>query len=498
VGKTSGARVLAKALNCFHLSSDGEPCLTCQSCIEINEGRSVDVIEIDGASHRGIEKMREIKDNIQFLPSYSKYKIYIIDEVHMLTLEAFNAILKTLEEPPSHIVFIFATTEIYKVKNTIRSRCQQFFYKRLTVAQIAKHLASILVAYKVEFEKDALTLIAAAADGSMRDSQSILDQAIIYSDGKITVQKVKEILGSSKEETFLEFLDILIEENGKKMAAFIDNLYNEGIDFSFFLVELIEQMRALLLIKYEAHEFLHLPQFYIQELQKREGFFTKYQCHQMVELLMELFKDLKEADNEIFYLQATFMRLLEYKSFIHLADLIKRLKALEKGDVAKPLQEAESGEGEVKEFAPNSFVDKTQQKELNAPSLPLKEEQEKTPPLKPSLPTQESLTPTELLWQFKRHKTDPKIDNILSDIAQVHYELTTQNMTLEFHTQKYKDYFYSQKDLEKELLNFLKAHGLLVKKIEAFVQNANIKASQTKKELVQKVFNGQEIIWKDE
>ena len=190
VGKTTTARILAKALNC-EKGPTATPCNDCASCKSITLGNSLDVLEIDGASNRGIDEIRNLRENIRYTPTQGKYKIYIIDEVHMLTKEAFNALLKTLEEPPEHALFIFATTEIHKVPATILSRCQRFDFRRIPLKTIMEHLQNICTQDKIDIEEEALLQIAKKADGSMRDSQSILDQIISYSGQRVTFDDVR-------------------------------------------------------------------------------------------------------------------------------------------------------------------------------------------------------------------------------------------------------------------------------------------------------------------
>ncbi|MBI3316315.1 MAG: DNA polymerase III subunit gamma/tau, partial [Candidatus Omnitrophica bacterium] len=199
VGKTSMARIFAKALNCKN-GPTPTPCGECQTCVEIEHARSLDVFEIDGASNRGIDEIRALRENVKFAPALGKYKIYIIDEVHQITADGFNALLKTLEEPPAHVKFIFATTAAHKVPATIVSRCQRFDFRRIPITRIVSTLEEICKKEKIKVDEEALFTIAKAADGSLRDSQSILDQMIASSEGKITRSQVTTALGSLEEE----------------------------------------------------------------------------------------------------------------------------------------------------------------------------------------------------------------------------------------------------------------------------------------------------------
>lgn len=219
VGKTTAARLLAKALNC-ETQPAINPCNQCKSCKAVTEGHSLDVIEIDGASNRGIDEIRNLRENIRFSPASSRYKVYIIDEVHMLSKEAFNALLKTLEEPPAHAVFIFATTEIHRVPLTILSRCQRFDFKRIPTAVIADRLQQIAEFEKIPIDRDGLLLISRKAEGSMRDATSILDQLASSSAETLTVEKVQEALGLINEELFFEFTDLIPQKEDAAVIRF--------------------------------------------------------------------------------------------------------------------------------------------------------------------------------------------------------------------------------------------------------------------------------------
>lgn len=253
-GKTTIARLLAKAVNCEDDSSY-EPCNKCLSCVEITEGRALDLIEIDAASNRGIDEIRELRDGIRFSPTRSKYKVFIIDEVHMLTTPAFNALLKTLEEPPAHAVFVLATTEVYKVLPTILSRTQRFDFKKLTLAEILERLKIIIKKELIEAEKGVLELIAINADGSMRDAESMLGQVITFSgppaggDKKITLEEVRQVLGIVDINLVMKFTDILIEKNLSGALTFINKLLDEGHDLIQFTKSLINYWRKLLFVK---------------------------------------------------------------------------------------------------------------------------------------------------------------------------------------------------------------------------------------------------------
>lgn len=241
VGKTTIARIIAKALNCLDLKGS-EPCCACSNCLDIDRGNFVDVIEIDAASNTGVDNIRELIDNAQYAPTSGKYKIYIIDEVHMLSKSAFNAMLKTLEEPPAHVVFILATTDPQKVPITILSRCLQLKLRNLTVSEIISHLAFILEQEKVAFEPDALDVIATIANGSVRDSLSILDQAIAFTNSNVTLAATKDMLGISDDTFIHTLLDALALSDSEKLLQTATEIYEQGHDLENVLLNLNKQL----------------------------------------------------------------------------------------------------------------------------------------------------------------------------------------------------------------------------------------------------------------
>ena len=238
VGKTTLARILAKSLNC-EKGVSSTPCGECQSCQEVDSGRFVDLIEVDAASRTKVDDTRELLDNVQYAPSRGRYKVYLIDEVHMLSTSSFNALLKTLEEPPPHVKFLFATTDPQKLPVTILSRCLQFNLRRLDVDQISGHLATILQQEKIEFEDDALIEIARAADGSMRDALSLLDQAISFGAGSVTTEQIHEMLGSISQQQLHNLVAALFNQDGQAALQQSDELSAQGRDFKKALDELL-------------------------------------------------------------------------------------------------------------------------------------------------------------------------------------------------------------------------------------------------------------------
>jgi len=254
-GKTTIARLLAKSANCRdRKEGQSEPCNKCSSCLEIMEGRSLDFIEIDAASHRGIDEIRELRDSVKFAPVKEKYKVFVIDECHMLTREAVNALLKTLEEPPSHVIFILATTEIHKMIPTIISRCQRFDFRKLTLAEITNRLDFISRKENVKFENSALELIALNSGGSVRDAESLLDQVLAFAgdlgkNGEVKIKDIKDLLGIADMEITGKFVDLLCEKNASGALKFLQEIFEKGYDPQEFAKTLIRYLRQTLILK---------------------------------------------------------------------------------------------------------------------------------------------------------------------------------------------------------------------------------------------------------
>lgn len=254
-GKTSSAKILAKAVNCLDLQN-GEPCNQCANCRAINEENFLDVLEIDAASNRGIDEIRDLRDKVRFAPSQGKRKVYIIDEVHMLTNEAFNALLKTLEEPPAHVLFILATTEPQKIPLTILSRCQRFDFRKINTEEIRDHLAEIVREEQVEIADDALNAIARKAAGGMRDAISVLDQCIAFAGSRIELEHVELVLGTISEEDTAALMDAVIQQAYGQLFTLLHDFVQRGKDVKQILRDCIQYCRQLLLLKVAPKEQL--------------------------------------------------------------------------------------------------------------------------------------------------------------------------------------------------------------------------------------------------
>jgi len=267
VGKTTTARILAKSLNCVK-GPTPHPCNKCERCIRITDGYSMDVIEIDGASNRGIDDIRDLRNKVKFAPAEGKYKVYIIDEVHMLTTEAFNALLKTLEEPPSHVIFIFATTNPHKIPSTILSRCQWFNFRRISLEDIVAKLKMIVKDEKLKIDDKTLNIIARSSTGSMRDAESALDQIIAYCGKDITSQSVREVLGIIEEEVFFEFTEAIIKDDTLKGIEIINRTSDLGGDASQFIKNLMEYVHNLSIAKVCQKEILNLQGIFTEDRER--------------------------------------------------------------------------------------------------------------------------------------------------------------------------------------------------------------------------------------
>lgn len=336
-GKTTTARLLAKALNC-EKGPTSSPCNKCTSCNEIMAARNLDIIEIDAASNRGIDDVRSLRENVKFSPQYGKYKVYIIDEVHMLTPEAFNALLKTLEEPPAHIKFVFATTAVHKVLPTVLSRCQRFDFKRIPLKDIVSKLKKITHTEKIDIEEGALLTIARVAFGSMRDAESVLDQLNSFTKGKISLESVNSVLGILPYEALNEFTEGVIKKDTVSVLSLIDKIINEGRDGYQFLINLIEYFRNILIAKQgqDLQKLMDIPQDEIELISKQAGSFTTEDILYILYTLINAVSSMRYAPSVRIPLEMLAVKLTRRESIVSLAEILKRIAALEKIIVAEP------------------------------------------------------------------------------------------------------------------------------------------------------------------
>jgi DNA polymerase-3 subunit gamma/tau len=331
VGKTSVARILAKAINCVE-GNGGDPCNRCASCLEITSGASVDVQEIDGASNRGIDEIRELRENIRYMPSSGRYRVYIIDEVHMLTLPAFNALLKTLEEPPAHVKFIFATTEAHKVPATILSRCQRFDFKRIARGPIIQHLERITAQEEISVTRSALSHIARKAEGSMRDAESLLDQVIAYTGATVEDRYVDDILGIVDRTLVFDGCRAVIEGDEGRCFDIVDRVYNAGHDLKEFYRAITEAFRNLLvsLVTTDPHLIADSAPAELEETRALAEKAGSEKLHAILSFLIRREEDLRYTGLPRVILETTLIRLCRIGDLLSVTELLDRLEAMEK------------------------------------------------------------------------------------------------------------------------------------------------------------------------
>lgn len=330
-GKTTLARIFAKSLNCEKLSEDFEPCCACRSCVEIASGASIDVMEIDGASHRGIDDIRVITESVGYAPSSGKFKIYLIDEVHMLTKEAFNALLKTLEEPPATVKFFFATTEPHKVPETILSRCQRFNLRRIPLPYIAAKLRFIASDQNIHVEEDALMRIAEFAAGGLRDAESLFDQIVAFSDGKITTDMVHEVLGVMPRKWFFDLDEAFSKSDFSQAFQIAQEVFLQGKDIHHFLEDLVTHYRHILLIKLAKTSLIEeFDASYKAALGASQELYSQEQCMNILGHILDAENSFKTAISEQMTLEALLLRIVREKRRIPIEYIAKRLHELEK------------------------------------------------------------------------------------------------------------------------------------------------------------------------
>jgi DNA polymerase III subunit gamma/tau len=400
-GKTSTARILAKALNCIH-GPTVNPCGVCDSCREISQGVSLDVLEIDGASNNSVDQVRELRDNVRFAPARGNFKVYIIDEVHMLTQQAFNALLKTLEEPPPHVIFVFATTEPHKVLPTILSRCQRFDLRRIPALTIAKHLAYIAGKEGVTLSQDAAAAIAIAAEGGLRDAESMLDQLVAFCGNTIGEQEVLEVFGLTSEHVVANLTRAILNQKAAEALAIVHQQAEAGKDLTKLLSDLLAFFRNLLIYKID-------PQSLREEISEQartslEELVTIVDAQRMLRLIegiSEVEATIKWAPNRKLHLEIALIRAIHMLSEVSLESVIDALENL-RGD-----SEAHAGK-ETKVSPVHEQVAVTEPsknqgppKPVAAESPPIKAQSEETPKDRSDQATEMATAPSaqlESVW----------------------------------------------------------------------------------------------------
>ena len=399
-GKTTVARILAKAVNCMQGTS-ANPCNTCRSCIEITRGSAADVFEIDGASNNSVDQVRELRENVKYMPAYSPFKIYIIDEVHMLSTPAFNALLKTLEEPPPHIIFMFATTESHKIPITILSRCQRYDFRRVAFDKIVAHMSLLCQTEGVDLPAESLITIAGEAGGSMRDALSLLDQVMTCSDGDLSHEQVLDILGTVDRRLLTKMAEVLLQGDAYQVLESIDAVFRRGQDLKKFYQNLIAHMRNLLVIKLSdrAEHLVDLPQSEVAQLRDSVARVSATALNHVLEALFRDEAAIRLSMQPRLALETCLLRICELKpalpidSLIHKVDQLRRqIKESGGGAPTAPVAAADS-DREMGASAPVSMPPAGDSAQTPSPPS----EAKASPPHRPLPPGDESAG--ERFWQ---------------------------------------------------------------------------------------------------
>ncbi|MGD9022740.1 MAG: DNA polymerase III subunit gamma/tau [Deltaproteobacteria bacterium] len=329
IGKTSVARILAKAMNCEE-GPTPTPCNACTSCKEVTDGMAVDVFEIDGASNRGINEIRDLRENVKYMPGHSHYKIYIIDEVHMLTAEAFNALLKTLEEPPAHVLFVFATTEPHKIPITILSRCQKHDFRRIGLEDILKHLQVVCDETGFQISGDSLRLLAREAGGSMRDALSLLDQVMAYSEGAVSDEQVLDILGAVDRKVIFDLSTALLASNVGRALDLLDGVYNHGHDLKRLTMQLVEHFRHLVIVKMgqSVDSLVDVPAHELTVMQEQVKDVSLESLHQVFAAVFEAEAGIRLSPQPKIAVEMLLIKLAQLKPVASFDEIVKKLDRL--------------------------------------------------------------------------------------------------------------------------------------------------------------------------
>ena len=329
-GKTTTARILAKAINCS-APNDTNPDNECEICKEITAGRSLDVIEIDGASNRGVEEIRNLRESVRYTPTRGKYKVYIIDEVHMLTKEAFNALLKTLEEPPEHVIFIFATTEVHKIPMTILSRCQRFDFRRISIEEITGNLRAICKEEKVTIDEEALMIVAKKADGALRDAQSIFDQIRAFCGSDITAADALKVLNAVDQELYFRVTDLIKTQDVKGGLKLVEEIVKSGYDLREFLGGLSEHLRNLLVVlTTEATELVEASEPYRKRYQEEAKQFHQNDILRLIKLVNDLEQSIRWSPQPRFKLEAGLLQMIKLEHSVQIDALLGQIDEMKK------------------------------------------------------------------------------------------------------------------------------------------------------------------------
>ncbi len=367
VGKTTMARILAKALNCSQ-RENADPCDRCASCESIAAGTSLNVLEIDGASNNSVDDVRALREVVRYIPTEGSYKIYIIDEVHMLSTAAFNALLKTLEEPPAQVVFIFATTEVKQVPETILSRCQRFNFRRIPTADIVAHLQTIADSEKINAEDEALYLLANRADGALRDAESLLDQMAAFDQTVITADTVEKILGLVDRNVYFDLMQAVRETDSKQVLDLVESVVGAGFDLEEFVRGLVESLRSLLfaVVQGKAQE-LDIPESERTKLEELAGGFVAEDVLRMLQVLIDLETRIRQSVQPRFLLEIALVRMASMPRAVDVGELLVHLQRME-NKVARPVAKTTAAASPQTPTATESLSSRDDKVVASAPS----------------------------------------------------------------------------------------------------------------------------------
>lgn len=326
-GKTTVARLLAKAVNCANGPTE-TPCGECATCVEITAGSSMDVLEIDAASNTGVDDIRTLRENVRYLPTSGKKRIFIIDEVHRLSGAAFDALLKTLEEPPEHVIFVLATTEPLKVPETILSRTQRFDFRRVSVNDLTEHLRTVASKEKIEFEESALKLLARKADGSVRDSLSLLDQVAAFAVDKLTEREVVSALGLVDRKSLFDYVEAVAATDRRRVLELTKSVFDGGVDVADFVVELLEHFRCLLVLKSgpEAGSLLEFTDDELAEYLTQAEYFQLGDLLRLIKIGTDLYDDLRFGLDPRLLLETAGIKMAEMESTVRFEEILEHLQ----------------------------------------------------------------------------------------------------------------------------------------------------------------------------
>lgn len=471
IGKTTTARILAKALNCTAFNTPTpQPCDKCDNCIEISLGTHLDVQEIDGASNNSVDNIREIREAVRLVPVHARYKVYIIDEVHQLSSAAFNALLKTLEEPPSHAIFILATTEAHKIPATIISRCQRYDFRRVAVLDIVHLLEEIVKAEKRSATKEALFAIARSADGGVRDAESILDQLMTYCEGEITYKDVQDVLGLIETEKIDQLVYALQNKDISKVLSVIDEVTTSGKDLNQFVEEFIRHMRNLLILKTTQQETLFfLPKEDIQRLKEQSEKFTTLQLIRLVEQLAELNQNFTSQLSHRTALEAFFIKNCKVGAELSVESILEKLIQLEdsiqfskiasvkENRTIYPQQESSTEKKtiEIPSFKGDEI--KKTEKSLTQTSKTVTNSTEAKSPILETTPLPQGDFSPDLIQKILRELTsiDPIVAFSLRNI-QLSYDKETENIIVSINpSDKYAISYLADEKIKQNILNIV-------------------------------------------